>query len=77
MYRKLEKIRDLRDGENMAPKIFWELIKKQEIKSFQELKDQYGLGNPDLFRYFQMRHYLGETIKRGKTEIILLFISAY
>lgn len=33
-----------------GPKIFWELMKKQEIKSFQELKNQYGLGYQDLFR---------------------------
>lgn len=65
-----------------GPTIFWELIKNKEIRSFQELKEQYGLANQDLYRYLQLRHYIEQTIKKenlGSSEagIIKLFTSAY
>ena len=63
-------------------KIFWELFKKKAIKSFQDLKNQYGLNNQDLYRYLQMRHYMEQNIKKVNLDelgsgIIRLFISFY
>ena len=66
----------------VGPKIFWELFKKKAIKSFRDLKNQYGLNNQDLYRYLQMRHYMEQNIKKFNLDelesgIIKLFISAY
>ncbi len=66
----------------VGPKIFWELLNKKAIKSFQDLKNQYGLNNQNLYRYLQMRHYMEQTIKKFNPDelesgIIKLFISAY
>lgn len=52
------------------------------IKSFQGLKNHYGLTNQDLYRYIQMRHYMEQTIRKdnfnGKESgIIKLFILAF
>ena len=47
----------------VGPKIFWELFKKKAIKSFQDLKNQYGLNNQDLYRYLQMWNYMELQIK--------------
>lgn len=63
-----------------GPRIFWELLRKKEIKGFQEIKDQYRLTNLDQYRYVQLRHI--EQTVRGTTEgrgleVIKMFISAY
>lgn len=65
-----------------GPTIFWELFKKKTIRSFQELKIQYGLNNQDFYRYLQMRHYMEQMIKKVNMDelesgFIKLFISAY
>ena len=51
-----------------GPTIFWELFKKKKIISFQDLKNQFGLKNQDLYRYLQMRHYMEQTIKKSSLE---------
>lgn len=37
---------------------------KGTFKSFQELKDQYGLTNHDFHRYLQLKYYLEQTTGR-------------
>lgn len=66
---------------NRGPTILWELLRKNEIKSFQEMKDQYSLTNLDQYRYVLLRHYLEQTIRGtigGKgSELIKMFTLAY
>lgn len=37
--------------------------------SFQELKDLYGLKNQGFHTYLQLRHYIGQEIKRTDLDI--------
>lgn len=65
-----------------GPKIYWELLRKKEIKSFQEIKDQYGLTNQDFYRYLQLRHYLEQTVRRENLDgselgLVSMFTQAY
>ncbi|CAJ1058984.1 unnamed protein product [Xyrichtys novacula] len=40
------------------------LIDKQHFKSFTSLKNEFGLENEDLYRYFQLRHFYETEVKR-------------
>ncbi|TKS65943.1 PiggyBac transposable element-derived protein 4 [Collichthys lucidus] len=56
------------------------LILKGKMKSFQEMKNEYGLANQDLFRYLQLRDYYCKEVKRAEDDIhpiIRLFSRAY
>lgn len=56
------------------------LILKGKMKSFQEMKNEYGLANQDLFRYLQLRDYYCKEVKRAEDDIhpiIKLFSRAY
>lgn len=64
-----------------GPHMFWELLENKKCKSFEEIKEQFGLVNQDFYRFLQMRHYLEHDIKKEnfdvEVNIIKLFISAY
>ena len=45
------------------------IIKEGEMLSFQEIKDIFGVRNPDLFRYLHMRDYYEKEIKKKDGEV--------
>lgn len=64
-----------------GPRMFWELVKNNECKNFQELKELWNWENRDFYRFLQLRHYLESNKKKENSdmdsEIIKLFILAY
>ena len=60
------------------------LFERNTLKSFQNLRDQYGLASQDLFRFLQLRHHVNKLISKedmlkllSGTGILSVFISAY
>lgn len=55
------------------------LIKNGKIMSFQDLKERYGLGNEDFFRYLQLRDYLIKEIQCTTTSdgVLEVMIQTY
>lgn len=64
--------------------IYLDLFERNTLKSFQNLRDQYGLASQDLFRSLQLRHHVNKLISKedmlkslSGTGILSVFISAY
>lgn len=64
-----------------GPQMIWELVENNRSKSFQEVKDRWGLVNQDFYRFLQLRHYIEHDILKENLEtdsvIIRMFILAY
>ena len=56
----------------------WKLsaIQNGTVKSFEDLKREYGLENQDFFRYLQLRHRLNEIMTEElSSNILKVFVS--
>lgn len=54
------------------------VIKDGNMRSFQEIKDLFGLGNADLFRYLQMRDYYLKKIKKDEVHsLVKVLVTSY
>lgn len=43
---------------------FYSITDMGQLKDFQTLKDEHVLDKQDFFRYFQLRHYYDQTVKK-------------
>lgn len=65
-------------------KVYLDLFEKSSLKSFQDLREQYGFASQDFFRFLQLRHHIDKTLRkedqeksRSRPGILRVFISAY
>ena len=59
---------------------YYSLISKGTVRSFQDLTDKFGLQNQDLYRYLQIRDYIGKKMIKHyepENDILQVFVKAY
>lgn len=61
-------------------KIFYQIVKENQMKSFDALRESFGLEKQDFYRYLQTRSYYNQEIKQNDDHynpLIEIFIKAY